>query len=169
MRRNLSILFALGIVASFCHAETRWCSIVGRGPSDKFAYPPIARAARVRGVVISRIQFSSLGNVNHVETISGSPLLADSLASQIKEWTLKTDASGDETCQALVVADFRLLNEPPLSADQSTKPVAPSVLEIVVEVEPEPIVIENLDPLARSTRFRMAFHRMMAKVFGPNR
>lgn len=169
MRRSLSILFVLGLAASFCRAETRWCSIVGRDSNDILTYPPIARAARVQGFVVSRIQFLPSGSVNHVETISGFPLLTESLASQIKEWTLKTDAPGEEPCQTLVVADFRLIDGYSQYAERHAKPVAPSVLEINVEVEPEPIVIENLDPLTRGTRFRMAFHRMMARIFGSRR
>jgi hypothetical protein len=132
-------------------------------------YPSVARTARVSGTVLSRIQFSPSGSVNRVEIINGSQLLAESLSSQIKGWTLKTNASGDEPCQALVLAHFQFIDGFSQLADKPAKPVAPSIYEITVETETEPYVIDNLDPFPRSMRFKMAFHRMKARIFGSHR
>jgi hypothetical protein len=129
-------------------------------------YPPIARTSRVSGDVLTRIYYLPSGQVKDVEVISGPRLLTESLATQIKEWTLKTEASGDEPCQALVLAHFRFIEELSQSTDKPAKPVVPSIYEITVEAETEPIVMENFDPFPRSTRFKMTFHRIMARIFG---
>jgi hypothetical protein len=42
------------------------------GPS----YPPIAKAARIQGAVISRLEFDAHGNVSKVEIVNGHALLA---------------------------------------------------------------------------------------------
>jgi hypothetical protein len=95
-------------------------------------------------------------------------MLAELLANQIKKWTLKTDATIDELCQSIVVASFRLNGEFSHSLGKPVKPNAPSVYEITVEIELEPIVVnsETIDPVTRGTRFRMAFHRTMKRIFG---
>jgi len=65
--KTISILLSALFLASCCHAEARWCAIIGKDPADELAYPPIARAARVSGVVLSRIYYFPTGQVEHVE------------------------------------------------------------------------------------------------------
>ena len=97
------MLLALAFTAE---AEPRWCSVTGRGPNDKFIYPPIARVARVSGVVLGRLEFLTNGKVVDFNPGSGPRLLADSIKAQLSPWTLQTDATGGEGCQALVIAEF---------------------------------------------------------------
>ena len=103
-------MIVAGIVcaAAQCHTEPRWCSITGRGANDTMVYPPIARAARVQGVVVSRIVYAQNGEVVRMEPVFGPAMLSDSVSKQLSQWNIKTDATGGELCQSLIIADFRL-------------------------------------------------------------
>ena len=104
------VMIVAGIVcaAAQCHTEPRWCSITGRGANDTMVYPPIARAARVQGVVVSRIVYAQNGEVVRMEPVFGPAMLSDSVSKQLSQWNIKTDATGGELCQSLIIADFRL-------------------------------------------------------------
>src|SRR6202789_815737 len=108
MKRTLAIAIALAASAIVAHAEPRWCSIIGREPNDKVFYPPIAKAARVYVVVLSYIIYQPNGKVERIEPISGPPMLSRFMANQLMDWNVKTDATGDELCQTLVIAKFEL-------------------------------------------------------------
>ena len=142
--RRLLILLGVGVLTIACHAEPRWCSISAKDPSNKFWYPPIARAARVSGVVLSHIIYLPNGTVERVEPISGPRLLSDSLRAQLMEWTVKTDATGDELCQTLVIAEFTLRESSGPTPAAKTQVSPPGVLRLSVEDE----VIEISDPAA---------------------
>src|SRR5580693_9283481 len=109
MSKSLAFVLASCAIAAVCHAEPRWCSVTSQDPSNKLVYPPIARAARVEGVVLSHLIYAPNGKVQRVEPISGPPLLSDSLIRQMANWTVKTDATGEELCETLVIAKFTLL------------------------------------------------------------
>ncbi len=148
MRRALPVSLILIAVACGGRAEPRWCSLSGRDPSNKFFYPPIARAARVSGVVLSHLIYTPNGNVQRVEPISGPRLLSDSLAGQLMDWTVKTDAVGTELCQTLVIAEFRIVDENNDSTSVETKPKAgTAILWLSVKVE-HPVLIDTviIDP-----------------------
>lgn len=95
-------------VTTLGHAEARWCSISGLGPSDAMPYPAIARAARVYGVVVGRIQFRPSGTVTGFDPVFGPPMLTKAVANQVKKWTITTKAAGQEPCQALAIFKFSL-------------------------------------------------------------
>ena len=103
-----AIVGLLATCALVCHAEPRWCSITGRGPNDTLIYPPIARAARVSGVVLGRVVFTTDGKFVRFEPVSGPKMLEISLTKQLEQWTFQTDATGDGLCQTLVIAEYRL-------------------------------------------------------------
>jgi hypothetical protein len=117
-------------------AEARWCSIAGRAPSDRFDYPPIARAARLGGVVLSIVVYTPNGKVLKVENISGPRLLSDFLQRQISGWTLKTNAQGSEDCQTLVIAHYRMHDGRFSSTEERREPERPSILQLYVDAEP---------------------------------
>jgi hypothetical protein len=168
VRRNLSFLLCIGFLASVCHADARWCSIVGRGPSDTIIYPPIARVARVQGVILSRIYYLPSGQVKDVEVISGPVMLSNWISEQLKSWTIKTDATGDEVCVTLVIADFRLHSQSESMPERPITPDSPSILRLSIDGEITPIlygggVVSTLsNPLSR---FKYAVKRKVSKIF----
>jgi hypothetical protein len=103
-------LLALGLVAfaSLCRAEPRWCTVAGIADGKNLLYPPIARAARVYGVVLERVIYLPNGAVQSFEYITGPKMLAGGLEQQMKAWRIVTSAQGDQACVSLVIADFSL-------------------------------------------------------------
>jgi hypothetical protein len=134
MKKPLVIAILLAAAAA-CHADSRWCSTTSKGPNDNLFYPPIAKAAQVQGVVVGRVLYRPNGKVENFERVFGPPLLADSVGKQLMQWTIKTDASGDEPCQTLVIAEFRILDDRNVLKDPPTETGA-STFRITVEALP---------------------------------
>jgi hypothetical protein len=133
MKRLVQITICLGVLASACHAEPRWCSISEVDPSNKFSYPPIARVARVWGHVMMRMMYAPNGKVVRFEPISGPAMLSASMQSQLRDWTVKTEATGDELCMTLVIADFHLNDSADQTQTSPTIVMKPSILKMSVE------------------------------------
>jgi TonB family protein len=53
------------------------------------AYPPLARAARIQGVVLLQVTIGREGTVRDLRVISGHPLLADAAIEAVKQWQYK--------------------------------------------------------------------------------
>jgi len=53
------------------------------------AYPPLARQARIQGVVILQAQISKDGNIENLQLISGHPMLAPAAIEAVKQWKYK--------------------------------------------------------------------------------
>jgi len=49
-------------------------------------YPPLARQARIQGVVILQAQISKEGNIESLQLISGHPMLAPAAIEAVKQW-----------------------------------------------------------------------------------
>ncbi|MGA2349210.1 MAG: hypothetical protein ABSF70_02155 [Terracidiphilus sp.] len=166
MGRSLITLLGIALFASYCCGETRWCSVVGRGPNDTLIYPPIARAARVYGVVLSRIYYLPTGEVKDVAAISGPVMLFRSMREQMMGWKIRTDASDDQLCQTLVVADFRL-HFPSDPVQESPKAAEiPSILRLTIDGEAymiiDPAAVIHWTPISR---LKYALRRIKARVF----
>jgi hypothetical protein len=113
--RGLSILLLCAAISEIAFAaEPRWCSVSSRDPSNTLVYAPIAVAAQVQGDVRARIIYKPHGRVEKVEPVSGAVMLAASLAHQLSNWSIRSNASGDELCQTLVIATFTLRKPPRL-------------------------------------------------------
>ena len=119
MRKSVFILVVVILLAAACRAEARWCDVLGHDDSDKLTYPPIAKAARISGTVLARITYTPQGDVKDVTSVSGSPMLARPVATQLKTWHLKTNASGEDLCQSLAIIDFRIGSPASSSVRQS--------------------------------------------------
>jgi hypothetical protein len=119
--------------ASVCQGEARWCSIQNAG-EIALNYPPIARAARVFGVVVARVIYSPSGKVLSVEPVFGPEMLKIAARDQMSKWSLKTDALGDEPCESLVIVDFSFSNIES-SPNIPNPPPPPGILRITVEAE----------------------------------
>ncbi len=55
----------------------------------KPAYPPLARQARIQGVVILQALISKDGTIQNLHLISGHPMLAPSAIDAVKQWRYK--------------------------------------------------------------------------------
>jgi Gram-negative bacterial TonB protein C-terminal len=84
-------------------------------------YPPIAKAAHLQGVIISRLEFGSSGNVSKVEIVSGHPLLAKSVEAGEGHWVSRTDGNPDG-CQILVISEFSLSDSEKANDDERPWP-----------------------------------------------
>jgi len=172
MKRVLAIVMALTAAAVAANAEPRWCSITGKGPNDKVLYPPIAKAARVEGVVLSRIIYKPNDKVVNMEAISGPVLLSRYLAGQMTDWTVMTNANGEELCETLVIAKFHI-NQPDgcsSAPEQEPKPMdmsTPSILRLELSASPVPICDPGADITYRNPfiRFAHTIKRGFAKAF----
>ena len=52
-------------------------------------YPPLARQARIQGVVILQAQISKDGSIENLQLISGHPMLAPAAIEAVKQWKYK--------------------------------------------------------------------------------
>jgi len=52
-------------------------------------YPPLARQARIQGVVILQAQISKDGNIENLQLISGHPMLAPAAIEAVRQWKYK--------------------------------------------------------------------------------
>jgi protein TonB len=50
------------------------------------AYPPIAKQARVQGVVEMRALISKTGTIENLNVISGHPMLATAAVEAVRQW-----------------------------------------------------------------------------------
>jgi len=53
------------------------------------AYPPLARQARIQGMVVLKVQISKTGDVENIQLFSGHPMLAPSAIEAVKQWKYK--------------------------------------------------------------------------------
>jgi hypothetical protein len=130
------LLTALGfcLLSPPCLAEVRWCSITRKASTDNLLYPPIARAAHVTGVVVSRMTFATSGRVVKLETISGPVMLANAVREQLSAWTITTDAPGDDLCESLIVVEFSLGDSEIARVGPQT--ITPGIYRIAIRAEP---------------------------------
>jgi periplasmic protein TonB len=52
-------------------------------------YPPLARQARIQGVVLLQAEISKDGNIINLQLISGHPMLAPAAIEAVKQWKYK--------------------------------------------------------------------------------
>lgn len=71
---------------------------------EKLTYPPVARAARIEGVVVIRVSLDDRGNVVKAVALSGKVLLTDRSLANVKNWTFQPNARN----MAVVVYHFTL-------------------------------------------------------------
>lgn len=135
----ISVLFALP-----CHAaETRWCTVTSFDSKDVLVYPPIAKAARVSGVVVERVRFTPDGNILGYEPVFGPAMLSISLGRQMQLWHPQTTATGNEPCQTLIIAHFRLFQWDDTSPHPATPPARfeASVVHLYADgITTEPVI-----------------------------
>jgi TonB family protein len=52
-------------------------------------YPPLARQARIQGLVVMKVLISKTGDVENIQLVSGHPILAPSAIEAVKQWKYK--------------------------------------------------------------------------------
>ncbi len=137
--KRLILFLGLATSACLCPAETRWCSAVaGNSSSHYFFYPAMARMEKIQGVVIGRVTILPSGKVESVEIVSGPPLLSRALHDQLLKWTLRANTDNDDSCQTLVIADFKMSSPYGKDILDEPKPSPPGILRLTVEADPAP-------------------------------
>lgn len=155
MSRALLILIAVGLLAAPSHAEVPWCSMLGVTSSDKMAYPPVARSARIYGDVVGYIRFLPSGTVTGFDPVFGPPMLAQGVLEQVKSWTIVTDARDSASCRGLAIFKFSL-DSPNPSQISSQAAVSSGILS--VSIKAQPLVLDDPAVTVRiKSRFRL-FH-----------
>ena len=113
-------------------------------------YPPIAKAAHVEGVVTLRVRFDPSGTVKDTESISGPKLLAEPSTNRIKDWRFKTNATGNELCQNLVIIKYRILPENYTAPEPGSEPREPQPTgSYVIRIDAYTIVLTQTMPALR--------------------
>jgi hypothetical protein len=162
MRILLALAPMVVLTSSLCSGEPRWCS-VRSDFSNTVVYPPIARAARVSGVVVMRMVYAPNGKALRTEPVFGPQMLSNSVTGQMKDWIVRTDDQGDELCETLVIAkfEFHVPDEPPLPPiPAQSEP--PSLLRIWIRSEL--LVISDPGVTISSNPFRMFEYKVRRAV-----
>ena len=118
----LRLLILLLCTPRMCFAS-HWC-VMKPVKADGPAYPPLAKVARVQGVVISRLEFNADGNVSKVEIVRGYPLLAKAVETRETNWIFTSD-TGTDGCQILVISEFSLSDSENANDDKKSWPSTP--------------------------------------------
>jgi TonB family protein len=72
--------------------------------SSSPAYPALAAAARVQGVVVLQVEISTEGRVQNVSVISGHPLLNDAAIQAVRQWMYKPFVLNGQTISVITTA-----------------------------------------------------------------
>jgi TonB family protein len=56
-------------------------------------YPPLARQARIQGVVVMRVVINSDGKIENIRIVTGHPLLIQAAIDAVKKWVYPTQSS----------------------------------------------------------------------------
>jgi protein TonB len=57
------------------------------------AYPPLARQARIQGVVVMRVVINTEGKIENIRIVTGHPLLIQAAIDAVKKWVYPTQSS----------------------------------------------------------------------------
>jgi TonB family protein len=133
MRKKLELLslglLLLGSLITAAGQEQRIVSL------EMPAYPPLARQARVQGLVTIEIEVDKDGVVSLANLVDGHPLLKAEAMQNVRTWKFRADAPLKTT----VVFDFRMRDEP---AQPSVRVVFDSYRRVEITTNP-PILVNN--------------------------
>ena len=78
-------------------------------------YPPLARQARIQGVVRLKVIVGNTGDIEDVQLVSGHPMLAPAAIAAVKQWKYRPYLLNGEPIRAdiQVQINFTLSNNPP--------------------------------------------------------
>jgi len=75
-------------------------------------YPPLARAARVAGVVTLEATLTAQGTVEEIKVISGHPLLIDAAIAAVKQWQYEPTLLNGTPVPVILTARVRFERAP---------------------------------------------------------
>jgi protein TonB len=80
--------------------------------SPKPTYPPLARAARVTGVVLLQATISKQGTIEDLKVITGHPLLNDAAIEAVKQWRYKPQQLNGQPIEVIttITVNFSFAN-----------------------------------------------------------
>ena len=134
MRATLIAILALLLsVSSSCIAQQEPCGLRKMTETTKPAYPPIAKAAHVEGVVVMLVNFKLNGEVEKIDIVSGPKMLQGAATNYVQGWHAN-EYTGPRTCP--IVVSFRLHRH----GDTTTPPVVRQDLQHVTLNEPGALV-----------------------------
>jgi TonB family protein len=78
-------------------------------------YPPLAKQARIQGVVHFTVVINRDGTIQNIEVISGHPLLVPAALEAVKQWTYKPTLLNNNPVEVITQVDvnFTLAEDPP--------------------------------------------------------
>jgi TonB family protein len=71
---------------------------------EELRYPPLARAARIQGIVVIRVTLDDTGGVKDAEAISGAELLVSDCLTNVKKWRFQPNLQKT----AVIVYHFKM-------------------------------------------------------------
>src|SRR5262249_14032364 len=91
-------------------------------------YPPVARQARVEGVVILEATISTSGHVTDVKVLRGIPLLDNAALEAVRQWTYSPTLLNGVPVPVVmtVTVNFRLGDRGGREVARESKPAAPA-------------------------------------------
>jgi len=87
------------------HAQDGACGLTSMQQTGDLHYPPIARAAHVRGVVVMLVSFASSGEVTAVRVVSGPEMLKSVSEKFVKQWHANT-YEGSRECPVAITFEL---------------------------------------------------------------
>lgn len=112
MRRVRNVLCFLAVVKSTLAAQTEPTLVSLTMPK----YPPLARQARIEGVVTVKFALAaSSGEPTNIEIVSGYPLLKDQTLQNVKSWRFENLGTTDRTYETTFsyrLSEFRPRKQP---------------------------------------------------------
>ncbi len=64
---------------------------------EPISYPPLARQVRISGTVVLQVSVAANGTVDHVEVLSGHPLLQGALTESLRQWRFAAQSGEPRT------------------------------------------------------------------------
>ena len=78
--------------------------------AEGILYPPLARQTRISGTVVAKVSVANDGKVEHVEVVSGHPLLQQVVIDSLKQWTFSPQPGEPRTFE--LRCEFALNDSP---------------------------------------------------------
>lgn len=98
---RISVCCCASLAFPAAHAQDAPCGISSIHESTQLAYPPIAKAAHVEGVVIYLARFSPIGDVESLRILSGPVMLQYAATEFLKGWKVNP-YSGPRECPIVI-------------------------------------------------------------------
>jgi TonB family protein len=91
-------------------------------------YPPLARQARIQGIVILKVNVSKTGDIEDVQLVSGHPMLAPAAIEAVKQWKYRPYLLNGDPIEVdtKIQVNFVLAGEKPAEGTVGDQPTTAS-------------------------------------------